>query len=195
MNAHLALTLAEIYDLEKPRLPTVDYLVGNGIDVGAVVGFVGSPTVLPISLLPNRRFDLPDHGADAVDGVIIEARSEDGDSVIDLVAWPIANPTDVHTLCGAAPMLGLWQAFNAATYVFDCPLIVHRTPLDWLKADCNGAAIVIPKLAVRTFLEISDIGGRIGAEDFNHAHELRRHLDAMTKHVEIVAPKPNRIAA
>ena len=45
--------------------------------------------------------------AAAPDGVVIEAYAADGETVIDLVAWPIANPTDVHTLCGAAPMLGL----------------------------------------------------------------------------------------
>jgi hypothetical protein len=116
----------------------------------------------------------------------------DGETVIDLVAWPIANPTDFHTLCGAVPMLGLWQAFNAATYVFDYPLVMHRTPLDWLKAGCEGAAIVIPSLAARSFL---DLPGRIGAADLAHQRELKSLLNDMIRAVEIVSPKTVRRAA
>jgi len=192
MNAHLALTLAEIYDLEKPRLSTVDYLAEHGIDINAIAGFCGSPTIAPITLLPNRLFDLPDHGADAVDGAVIEARSEDGESVIDLVAWPINDPANVRTLCGLAPILGLWAAFNAATYVFGSPLVIHRTPLDWLKANCEGAAVVIPKLAARAFL---DLPGRIGAADLVHQRELKGLLNDMISSVEIVSPKTIRRAA
>ncbi len=195
MNARISGALAELYDLNRPRLKTVDYLAKHGIGINAVAGFCGSPTVLSIMLLPNQRFDLPDHGADAVDGMVIEARGEDGETVADLVAWPVANPTDVRTLCGAAPMVGLWAALNPGTYTFGYPLVMHRSPLAWLQANCEGAAVVIPKFATRTFLEIRDMGGRIGAEDFDHAHELRRLLDAMTKRVEIVAPKPIRRVA
>ena len=195
MNLRILNTLTEIYDLDRQRLATVDYLDAAGIDINAIAEFCGSASVLPITLLPSQRFDLPDHGAEAVDGMVIEARGEDGETIIDLVAWPVASPADVRTLLGQAPLVGMWAAFNAGTYTFDYPLIMHRTPLDWLKADCEGAAVVIPKLAVRTFLDICDIGGRIGAEDFDHAHELRRHLDAMTKLVEIVAPNPIRRVA
>ncbi len=195
MNARISGALAEVYDLDRDRMPTVDYLAEYGINIGAVAGFCGSPTVLPITLLPNRRFDLPDHGTEAVDGVVIEARGEDGETVIDLVAWPIANPTDVHTLCGAASMLGLWQAFNAATYVFDYPLAIHRTPLDWLKADCQGAAIIIPDLAAQTFLDIANFGGQIGASDPAHARELKAHLVAFFSTVKIISPNPLRRVA
>ncbi len=192
MNARISGALAELYDLNRPRLKTVDYLADQGIDINAVAGFCGSPTVLPITLLPNRLFDLPDHGAETIDGVVIEARGEDGETIIDLVAWPVANATDIHTLCGAAPMLGLWQAFNAATYVFDVPLVMHRTPLAWLQAGCNGAAVTIPRLVARTFL---DLPGRIGAADLAHQRELKSLLNDMIRAVEIVSPKTIRRAA
>ena len=188
--------LAVIYDLDRPRLASVDYMTAYGIDINRVARHCGCPTVLPIMLLPNRRFDMPDgHGAESTEGCVIEARAEDGETVIDLVAWPISNPRNVRSLIGAVSILGLSQAFNASTYVFGYPLVVHRTPLAWLQADCHGAAVVIPDFAARTFLEIADFGGRIGAEDFDHARELRRHLDAMTKCVEIVAPKSIRRVA
>ena len=134
MNPRIDMALTEIYDLNRPRLATIDYLAAHGIDINAVVGFCGSPTVLPIMLLPGRRFDLPDgHGGDTVTGCAIEARDEIGETIIDLVAWPVASPADVRTLLGQAPMVGLWAAFNAATYAFDVPLVMHRTPLAWLQ--------------------------------------------------------------
>ncbi len=195
MNARISGALAEVYDLYRDRMPTVDYFTAHDIDINAIAGFCGSPTVLSITLLPNMLFDLPDHGADSVEGVVIEARGEDGETVIDLVAWPVADPSDVRTLLGQSPMVGLSAALDNSTYVLGRPLIMHRTPLAWLQADCEGAAVVVPQLAARVFLEIADIGGRLGAEDFDHARELRRHLDAMTKRVEIIAPKPIRRAA
>ena len=192
MNARISGALAELYDLNRPRLKTVDYLAKHGIDINAVAGFCGSPTVLPITLLPNRHFDFSDHGAGAVDGVVIEARGEDGETVTDLCAWPTADPTDVRTLLGRAPMIGLWAALNPATYVFDTPLIMHRTPLAWLQAECAGAAVVIPRLAARAFL---DLPGRIGAADLAHQRELKSLLTDMIRGVEIVSPKPIRRAA
>ncbi len=194
MNARISGALAEVYDLDRDRMPTVDFLAEYGINIGAVAGFCGSPTVLPITLLPNRRFDLPDHGADAVEGCIIEALGADGESVIDLCAWPTADPTDVRTLLGRAPIVGLWAALNPGTYLFNFPLAVHRSPLGWLKADCEGAAVVIAELAARTFLEIRDMGGRIGAEDADHAHKLRNMLQALVDPVEILIPKLRRAA-
>ena len=99
MNARIDMALTEIYDLNRQRLATVDYLAAAGIDTNAVADFCGSPTVLPITLLPSHRFDLPDHGAEAVDGMVIEARGEDGETVIDLCAWPISNPARTFARC------------------------------------------------------------------------------------------------
>jgi hypothetical protein len=194
MNLRILNAFTEIYDLNRPRLDTVDYLAEHGIDINAVAGFCGSPTILPITLLPNRRFDLPNHNDEIVAGCVIEARAADGESVIDLVAWPVADPADIRTLCGVAPMAGLWSALNPGTYTFNYPLVVYRSPLAWLKADCNGAAVVIPRLAAQTLLDITDMGGRIGAQDAAHAHELRMILHALVDQVKIVIPKM-RVAA
>ena len=192
MKLRILDALTELYDLERARLATVDYLAVHGIDINKVAGFCGSPTITPITLLPSRFFDLPNPHDETVEGCVIEARGEDRKSVIDLVAWPVANPSDVRTLLGQSPMVGLSVALDTSTYLLSHPLVMHRTPLDWLKASCEGAAVVLPELAARVFL---DLPGRIGAEDLDHAHELRRHLDAMTKRVEIVAPNPIRRVA
>jgi len=189
MNFRIRLALTEICDLERPRQVTVGYLEKQSIDITKVAGFYGSPTVVPITLLPNNRFDLPDHGAEAVEGVVIEAHNEDGETVVDLVAWLVADPFDVRTLLGRVSMVGLWAALNPGTYIFNYPLVMHRSPLAWLRANCEGAAVVIPKLAARTFLEITDMGGRLGAQDAAHACELQKMLLALVGQVEIVIPK------
>lgn len=189
MNSRILLALTEICDLERPRQATVDYLEKQSIDITKVAGFCGSLTVLPITTLPNNRFDLPDHGADAVEGVVIEAYGEDGETVIDLVAWPVTDPFDVRTLLGRVSMVGLWAALNPGTYTFNYPLVMHRSPLAWLQANCEGAAVVIPKLAVRTFLEITDMGGRLGAQDAAHARDLQKMIHALVDRAEIVIPK------
>ncbi len=190
MNLRILNALTELYDDWRiERLATVDYLEKYDIDINAVAGFCGSPTVTPITLLPARRFDLPNPNDETVEGFVIEARGEDGEVVFDLVAWPVADPLDIRTLCGAVSMVGLWAALNPGTYTLNYPLIMHRTPLAWLQADCEGAAVVIPKLAARTFLEITDIGGRLGAQDATHACEQQKMLHALVGQVEIVIPK------
>jgi hypothetical protein len=189
MNPLILNTLTELCDPENPRLATIDYCQREGIDVNSVCG-CGAVTVAQVVLLPCWRFDLPDgHGAESVPACIIEARAGDGETIIDLVAWPVSDPTDVRTLLGRASMVGLWAALNPETYYLDFPLLMHRTPLDWLRADCNGAAVVIPELTAATFLQIAGMGGRIAAQDFAHGRELRSYLSSMINRVEIVSPQ------
>ncbi len=196
MNARIINALSEIYDIERLRLATVDYLATHDIDINAVAGACGSPTVTPITLLPNRRFCLDDgHGADAVDGVVIEAIGADGETSLDLVGWPLDNPRDVRTLLGRAPLVGMEAAFNPATYYLGHSLIVHCSPLTWLQASCQGAAVAVSELAGRTFLDIADMGGQIGADNHVHARQLKAHLRAMINRVEIVSLDPIRRAA
>jgi hypothetical protein len=197
INSRIYDALIAIYDEEDRRWnDNADYRRDNGIDLNRASGFCGSLIVADIVLLSNRRFDLPDgHGAESVSACIIEARAGDGETIVDLVAWPVTNSADVRTLLGRASMVGLWAALNPGTYYLDYPLQVHRTALDWLRAGCDGAAVVIPELAARTFLEIADMGGRISTQDFAHERELKSHLKAMIDRVSVVSPKPERMAA
>ncbi len=176
-------------DQRRQWVASADYQIEHGIAGRAVHGFAGLVSVVDIVLLAGARFDLPNEGDDRTTGVIIKAIDADGVSPLDLVGWPLADPGDVRTLLGRAPILGLEAAFNPATYYLEHPLIVHRTALAWLQANCEGAAVVIPKLAARTFLEITTMGGLIGAQDPAHACELQNMLYALVDQVEIVIPK------
>lgn len=186
-------TLAELYgDVHRQWNASATYCERHGIDNRACHGFCGLVTITPISLLPNRRFDLRDNDAGVDLGVVIEAMDGSGEQAIDLVAWPAENPRDVRTLCGLAPILGLWAALNPATYIFDHPLEIHRTPLDWLRADCTGAAIIIPKIAGRFLI---DLPGPFGGQDAGHVRSLRKMVEAPGKRVEFLMPSPVRRAA
>ena len=114
--------------------------------------------------------------------MVIEAKGEDGEEVIDLVAWPVADPRDIRTLCGAAPLLGWWNAVSPATYLFSRSLTIHKTPLEWLQADCEGAAIIVPNLAGRLLM---DIAGTFAAGDTGHVAGLRRMVRRPGERVEI----------
>jgi hypothetical protein len=197
MNGRIVDALSLISEPENRLwIRNADYRIEHDIDLDRVRGFCGSLSIANIVLMPNGRFDLPDgHGAPTVEGTVIQALDKDGEKTIDLVAWPTASPTDVRSLLGRAPLVGLWAAFNSGTYFCDCPLIMHRTPLAWLQADCNGAAVVVPELAARTFLQIAEMGGRIAAQDFAHERELKSHLKAMIDRVAVVSPKRERRAA
>jgi hypothetical protein len=70
---------------------------------------------------------------------------------------------------GRCGLLGLWQAMAPGTYFMGGSLKLHRSPLAWLQAGCDGAAIVDRYLAGRQLLEAP---GRIAAEDKAHGREI-----------------------
>ncbi len=200
MNARLELALAELYGDGGERrdwLASAEYQERHDIDGRAVHGFAGLVTVAPICLLAHGRFDLADGDGNAgVPGVVIEAFAEDGETPLDLVAWPIARPDDVRSLCGHAALVGAWQAFNVSTYAMGGVLRLHQAPLRWLQANCQGAAPIGDSRQIAgTLMEISQFGGRVAAEDVAHAGELKRHLRALLDSVEICFPSPARRAA
>jgi hypothetical protein len=173
--------------IRRATIPTrehVRYWREQGLDHASVAGFAGSLSVLPIGTFEPSRFDFGGPGDPL--GAIVEALDEDGETVLDLVAWPIAEPGCVLTMFGRAPVLGLWAAMNPATYVFDRPLIVHRTPLDWLKSGCDGCAVVMPRSAARLFNELT---GRIAGQDASHRNDLFRLARSVADPARFLAPQ------
>jgi hypothetical protein len=76
--------------------------------------------------------------------VLIFRCADNGDTP-DLCAWSIRH-NKLATWRGAGFCIGdVGQCFNPATY-FDGGLRIHRGPLDWLRAGCEGIVILQPKL-------------------------------------------------
>ena len=187
-NALLLLAQAKMLKAaDQPRnfKTAFDYFQGHNLDPLICADFAGMGAVGPIVDCGNGRFDFCEDHQDAFMAFVCEAIDADGESVIDLVAWPVDRPAHVLTMFGRCGLLGLWEAVSAAGTVFNSPLPVHRTPLDWLKAECRGAAVVIPRLAGPLLLDIS---AGIAACDLRHGRELKTMLDAATPRTRIVVP-------
>jgi len=101
--------------------------------------------VADVIFRPGGWFDFSSEVGTArgsVAGVIIPLRDETGD-LVDLAAW---NPDDgaLALWRSVASMLG---AENIFTPRLGEPLLVHETPLDWLRAGRDGVFLVDPQRA------------------------------------------------
>jgi hypothetical protein len=161
------------------------YFQKHNLDPLICADFAGLAAVVQVVDCGNHRFDFHEGHEDAFPAFVCEAFGDDGETTIDLVAWPLNRPEHVLTMFGCCGLLGLWEAVSAAGTVFNFPLPVHRTPLDWLQAECRGAAVVNSRLAGPLLLNIP---AGITARDVRHGRELKTMLDAATPHTRVVVP-------
>jgi hypothetical protein len=66
-------------------------------------------------------------------------------------------------------------------------LLIHRTPLAWLKAGCLGA-VILNRLTAPIWLGAAM--GPIAGENLEHARELARLLHPHVSPRRIIAPLP-----
>jgi len=169
-----------------PHAAWQDYVCKQGIDLTAAYAFIGILAVTPVAFLPPGRFDFVDDAAAdaemaAVCEVVLGAEAE----VVDLCAWSCADPTRFATARGVADALGGDQVENPATYFGGRPLLVHRSPLAWIKSGCRGCVILNRRSAPDW---LAPAPGRIAGEDIDHARELARLLRGYVDLERIVAP-------
>lgn len=140
----------------------------HGIDLAAIAGFIGAYGMMPIADCGGGRFEfaLIEVGEQAF---VFETFGEDGETVVDLVALPVRDPTRCLSMFGRCGLLGLWEAMGPATYFMGAPLVVHRGALLWLQSGCKGAAVVNPSVAASQLVETP---GRLAAENHTHGREL-----------------------
>lgn len=187
MSYHLSLLQARddlisngIYEIAD----TVQFYQSNGIDrTQEINNVVGALSVTRIVNCGNKRFDFAKDGEKAV---VFEAFAEDAETVIDLVAWPLNQPTRVMTMFGKCGILGGYNAYNAATYYDNGALEMHRTPLELFQAGFDGAAIVEPKIAARQML---DIPGNIAATEYSYGKELQALMQSVIPKNKILVPQ------
>ncbi|WP_206524703.1 hypothetical protein [Devosia sp. 1566] len=158
----------EFYERAWAHPKYMHYVRQHGLQLARINGFAGATGMLPVVDCGGGHFDFEAPG-ELVEAFICEALGEDGESVIDLVAWPVNRPTTVMSMFGRAPVLGLWEAVNPSTYFGGKALQMHRTPLEWLQSGCRGAAVVVPHLAARFLF---DVEGPIAGKDERHRRQL-----------------------
>lgn len=182
----------DLYERATPSPDYLSYVRQHGLNMARVGYFAGTCAVLPIDILDGHRFDLAAEDSEASLGFICECLATDGETVIDLVAWPVNHPERVLTMFGKAGLLGAWEATSPGTYFMGGSLTMHRTPLDWLKADCRGAAVVVPHIAARLLI---DLPGPIAARDLAHGRYLKALAKSVIRDDQILVPANSRRAA
>jgi|GEM_PF-6882648 len=143
-------------------------LEGYGLDLNAVTGLNG-PIIRRKVKMENCLFDLDD-GDGSEWAWLMCAHDQDGESLLDLVAWSYDDPGRFGVYAGVAPVLGLDQITNPASWSFGNILHVHRTPLNWLRANCHGVCILDHAMAP---IVLGDALGPLMAEDADHARDLK----------------------
>jgi hypothetical protein len=181
---------AEFYDRAYAHPEFIRYFHQHRLEFDRISGFVGATGILPIVDCGQGRFDW-DAPGEMIQSFICEAYAEDGETVIDLVAWPLDRATTVLTMFGRAPLLGLWEALNPATYFGGKPLQMHRTPLEWLQSGCRGAAVVRPVQAARLLF---DLNGAVAGKDRRHARELLHLIRGVVHPGKVLGPDDHQRA-
>ncbi|TVR05825.1 MAG: hypothetical protein EA385_17270 [Salinarimonadaceae bacterium] len=181
-----------LYERALPTDGFLAYVRAHRLDLFRIEGFAGVAAATPIIDCGNARFDFGDEHNEAVPGFICEAFAADGETVIDLVAWPLDRPDQPMSMFGRVGLIGVAAAMNPATYIFDNPLVIERNPLDWLRSGCVGAAIVDPRVAA---WELIDCPGRIAGQDQAHARQLLELAHSVIDGSRFVAPARNARAA
>jgi hypothetical protein len=174
-----------------PTLDWLDYTRNNAIDIPTVRRFAGLIAVTHCVFFDHHRFDFADPAErEAEPAAVIEALGDDGETVIDLVAWPIDAPGRFASLFGDVSMLGAERVDNPASYFAGQHLQIYKTPLRWLQAGCAGAVIVDPhgaRIALRRAV------GSIAGEDIDHARAIQKLTRLPPQRV--LAPLRRRAAA
>ncbi|QRG09278.1 hypothetical protein EZH22_14070 [Xanthobacter dioxanivorans] len=175
ISASLSITLARTDALAHWETTPAwfGFLRANGLDPREIEPFAGTIGVVPCRFTPPpRRFRLDPDGADAAFFEVLAI--EDGEIVVaDLVAFDVADPTIFGTLEGCGVLLGADQIENPSRYLGDRPLLVHRTPLTWLRAGCQGVVVLDER---RGGGRLAGALGNLLAEDLDHARALHRMM-------------------
>src|SRR5688572_3189661 len=104
----LLVARAELYERAETTRQYVDYVQRHGLDLDRIADFAGATGILNVVDCGNGRFDWTARG-EAFTAFVLEVLGEDGETVVDIAAWPLERPATVLTMFGAAPVLGLWE--------------------------------------------------------------------------------------
>lgn len=175
----------EFYERAEQQLGSPDWCRFErelGVDHRVLYANAGMVTVLPIRLHRDRRFTFDDAGRL---GVVLECLAEDGQTPLDLCAWPLDRPDAFVTALHRAEGLGVEQVTNPATWAFGGALMVHRTPLSWLRSGCRG---VVPLDERSAPAWLGRAPGCLVVDDVEHGAVVSRMVGRAVARSKILAP-------
>lgn len=111
----------------------------------------------------------------------------------DVVAFDPSTPERFACFTGRMFALGDHRIDNPASYFAVGALPLYRTPLDWLRAECQGVCLVDRRpAAIRARLAAV---ARVIVGDFEHGRELRDAFGRSQQRPKIIVPSDRRAAA
>jgi hypothetical protein len=195
-NLPLLAARDDLYSRAGPTPEWFDYTKANGIDPKTCYPFCGLLAVTACVFFSGRFQFAGVNEDDAETSAVIECLGEDAETILDLCAWPFSDPARFATMFCTALALGIDRIANPASYFLGRHLQLHRTPLRWLQADCDGAVILDHATA---HLWLNRALGPVAGEDREHAEAIRRaavppHLPASQILAPLGAPHEGRSA-
>jgi hypothetical protein len=195
-HAHLngLLAACDFNLISEPALDTAAWLRGEGVDVARALNVAGPIIEHSIAVFDKDAFDFaaPDD-PHAIRAVVHVVHGDDAVAPVDLVAWTRDRP-DRALLCLAAGVaLGVDQIQNPASYFAGKPLQIHRTPLAWLRAGCQGIVVLSADGVLDRLDRLPPRSEpyKLLAEDLDHGVELRRLLAPLRPRVRLFVPSEN----
>lgn len=197
MTSKLDWMRQQLYQMSEPCPEWWSLIHQNKINPAALETHCGTIGVaLCKSLDANNGDRLFEFSSMGIPCVVIEAICfrREGSNInpytADLIEWPLYAPDSFATALGAGEgceLLGAWSACRT-----DRTLTVHRTPLAWLKAGCEGCVVL--KQEGGGFW-LNKAGGPFVCEDAEHAKAVRELLGPAGRHHKIFIPNAERKAA
>jgi len=163
------LDLSIFYEVADWSPEAASYLTAENISLEIALAHAGIFAVCRCNF-NGRRFEFD---GDGVPAAVVEVLADDAATPIDLCAWPLDLPERFATALGEADLIGITNVTNPATFAGGRPLRVWRTPLAWLKAGCQGCAVLNPA-GGRHWLPMAP--GKLLAESLEHGRALRSML-------------------
>lgn len=147
-----------------------DYMKEQGIDPETAEAHAGIVSGFHCSFDNSGFFYFDQEGEKCL---VFEVLDEDAATTIDLCAFAVAAPERFGTAMGNAPILGLTNVTNPASWAFGKVLPIYRTPLEWLREGCSGVCILSHRDAPAM---LGEALGPLLATDEAHARDLRGML-------------------
>jgi hypothetical protein len=162
----VALSAEEIFEQLPPMSSSAfHWLLSQGVPRAVLAAEV--PCLAKVVFHRSQSFfDFVDDG-EGIDALILLARDECGEPA-DLVAWSTRHQ-ELGAYFGAVSVLGA-DDILAPRLTGEAALLIHRTPLEWLKAGREGVVIINAEDAA---VALRDFGPFV-ARDVEHGKELRR---------------------
>lgn len=191
--SRLAFMRSESLRVAGPTPELAQYIRRHLLDLATVIAHAGYLNVALVQFLADSNgagsflFDQGGQPAAVIEVLLFDHHREE--FTADLVAWPVGSPELFTTAMGLEDGASLLGPQNMVQRQ-GAPLVVHRTPLAWLKAGCAGCVPLKP--AAGQWLHLA--GGPFAVEDIDHGHDLRDLLGPNALKHTILVPKKERAA-